>query len=239
VATRSAGGPSAKSALLWLAIGYPILVHIAILSHDARLIGASVGWLAVLMLWPALRSGRLVAWIALGAIIAALWTLSRHQWAMLPLFAPPVLITGFVAWAFGRTLRPGEIPLIERIARALREPGASWSDERRQYARRWTATWTVVTAVLCVLNLSLALLARPSGLLLAAGIEPAWSVSLATWSTFANVINYVVLGAMFVVEYASRRRRFSDDDDAGFVSFIRRVVRLGPHLRLHAPDRET
>jgi len=39
---------------------------------------------------------------------------------------PPVVLNGFMAWLFGRTLADGQVPLIERAARAMRGPGACW-----------------------------------------------------------------------------------------------------------------
>jgi uncharacterized membrane protein len=61
--------------------------------------------------------------------------------------ALPVLALGWLAIFFGRTLRAGETPLIERIAR-VRDPGLAPSLCR--YTRRLTRIWTVYFVVAAV-----------------------------------------------------------------------------------------
>jgi Predicted membrane protein len=221
---------------LALACAYPVVAHLAILSRNQTLIASSAGVLAVLVLWPGLRRGQPGSWLVFVGVIAALWYATSRDLATLPLFAPPVLITGFVAWLFGQSLRPGNVPLIEQIAQALREPTEPWTEELAHYARRLTVAWTLLTGSLAVINLGLALLAEPGGLLLTAGLRPPVTVPLSLWSIFANLVVYVVLGAMFAVEYAWRRYRFPQQRGRGFVDFIGRLVRLGPVIaRARAP----
>jgi hypothetical protein len=74
----------------------------------------------------------------------------------------------------------------------------------------------------------LALLATPHGLLLTIGFQPAVTVPLATWSFVANVLNYVVLGVMFVAEYAYRRYRLPRQRHQALPEFLRGLARLGP-----------
>jgi uncharacterized membrane protein len=61
--------------------------------------------------------------------------------------AAPVVVLGWLAWFFGRTLRAGHVPLIERIAR-VRDPHLT--PALCGYTRRLTALWSVyfVTAAL-------------------------------------------------------------------------------------------
>lgn len=211
---------------LVLGLAYPVLAHVAILSGRPGLVLASIALLGVLLLLEPLRRGRAWAWLVLLAGAAGLWQLDDPRFATLPLFAPPVLITAGVAWLFGRSLARDATPLIERIARAM--TGAELDDERRRYARQVTLAWAALTGALAVVNLVLALLAEPQGLLLAAGVRPHVTVPLATWSLFANLVNYLVLGAMFVVEFAWRRHRFPDEPHGRFVDFVRGIARLGP-----------
>jgi uncharacterized membrane protein len=178
------------------------------------------------MLFEPLRRGRAEAWLVMAACVVGLWRLGDSTLATLPLFAPPVLITGSMAWLFVRSLRNGETPLVERMARLM--DASDLDAERRLYARGLTAAWAWLTGVLAVVNLGLALLARPHGLLEAAGLQLPVSVPLETWSLFANVINYAVLGAMFIVEFAYRRRRFPAQSHGRFADFVRGIVRLGP-----------
>jgi uncharacterized membrane protein len=62
-------------------------------------------------------------------------------------FVPPLILL-CLAYFFGRTLRPGALPLIERIARQGK-PGLS--EPLRRYTRRLTALWCgyFIAAALC------------------------------------------------------------------------------------------
>jgi uncharacterized membrane protein len=119
------------------------------------------------------------------------------------------------------------MPLIERIVRALND-GQVHHPDVPAYARAWTRSWAVLLLSLATLNLLLALLATPSGLLHAFGITPVPAVPLAVWSLFANFLNYAIVAIVFVAEYVYRGRRFPRHDYGGFVGFLRRIARLGP-----------
>jgi uncharacterized membrane protein len=153
------------------------------------------------------------------------------------LMLPPVLLNGFMAWLFGRTLRDGRIPLIERAARAMRGPEAVLADEVVGYARGVTQAWTALFVLLAVVNLALAALARPGGLLLAAGFDPGVSVPLGVWSLFANVLSYVFIGALFAIEFVVRGRRFPQQPYRGLVDFTRRLAAQGHLFRPGASHR--
>jgi uncharacterized membrane protein len=66
----------------------------------------------------------------------------------------PVLVLGWLAFFFGRTLRPGSVPLIEQIAR-VREPGLPPALCR--YTRRLTAIWSMYFIVAALLSASVEL----------------------------------------------------------------------------------
>jgi uncharacterized membrane protein len=70
-----------------------------------------------------------------------------------------VLVLGWLAYFFGRTLRPGAIPLIERIA-AVSEPELTPS--LRRYTRLLTAIWCGYFVVAAAL-LSIAAAQHPAG----------------------------------------------------------------------------
>jgi uncharacterized membrane protein len=224
--------------LLLLGASYPLLAHVAALTGRPALIAASLGLLVVLVLLPALRNGRPLAWMLLAAAAWGLRVTVASGQAMSLLMLPPVLLNGFMAWLFGRTLRDGQMPLIEQAARAMRGPGAVLADEVVAYARGVTQAWTVLFVLLAVVNLALAALARPGGLLLAAGFELGVAVPLAAWSLFANVLSYVFIGAMFAIEFIVRGRRFPHQPYSGVVDFTRRLAAQGHLFRPAAGNPE-
>jgi small-conductance mechanosensitive channel len=85
--------------------------------------------------------------------------------------------------------------------------------------------------VLATLSAVLALCADPDGLLLTFGVQPAVTVPLSLWSLFANLINYLLVAALFVGAFAFRRRRFPQQPYRGLLDFTRRVASLGTTFR--------
>ena len=232
--TPNATGTGTAWAVL-LGLSYPVLAHIAVLSGQPALIAGSAGLLVLLILWRPLRHGHPWAWAVFIASVAGLHALSASGAAALPLFVPPVLIPAFMAWVFGHTLLDDRVPLIERIIRALHEPDEDLDPAITRYAHRLTAIWTALFVALATVNLALALCASPGGLLLAAGIQPAVSVPLETWSLFANVLDYVFVGALFVGEYAWRQRVFPRQRYRNIFDFTQRVARLAALFRPARP----
>ena len=210
-------------AMTVLGVTYPIAAHLAVLSGATIFIAASVGLLVLLVLLPGLVTRRPVAWGLLLAAGAGLYLAAVRGQVLLLLFLPPILVNGFMAWLFGHTLRPGQQPLIERIIRALHGGHDDIDSTIIGYARRLTIAWTTLFIALATVNFALAALATPGGLLLATGITPPTTVPLEVWSLFANVINYLVVGAMFAVEFQIRRRRFPQQSYRGFFDFLRRL----------------
>jgi uncharacterized membrane protein len=221
--------PLPARAMLLMGVSYPILAHLATLSARPGLIAASISLLVVLVLLPALRDGRLLAWGLLAGAVYGVYVALASGTALSLLLLPPVLLNGFMAWVFGRTLRKGGMPLIERAARAMRGPGAVLGDEVVAYARGVTQAWTGLFVVLAVVNLVLALLARPAGLMRVAGFDPGVSVSLSAWSLFANVLSYLLIAALFAIEFVVRARRFPQQPYSGLIDFTRRLAAQG-HL---------
>ncbi len=78
-----------------------------------------------------------------------------------------------------------------------------------------------------MLNLTLALLATPGGILLMMGLHPPVTVPVEVWSLFANFIDYVMAGLLFLAEYAYRQRKFPQQPYRNFFDFINRARRVG------------
>ena len=233
-----------RNAALALAVSYPILAHAAILRQSTALTLVCVIVLAAAVLLPPLTEGRRWAWLALplaAAAIAALWYLDA---AALVLFLPPILLNLFLAWFFGHTLRRGSTPLIERLVRLLQPPGEPPEAAVILYARRLTRAWTLLFAILAAINLALAGSVVPGGLLDSAGLRPPAAIDREVWSLFANVLNYVVVAAFFLLEFFYRMRRFPGRPYRNLLDFLRRAAAVGPQLmatfrakRVEAPER--
>lgn len=212
------------------ALCYPLTAHFAAARHSVSLTLLAMALLAAAVLLPSMLRGRPAAWLALPPVLAGLWLLGRMHINQLPLYAAPVLIPAFVAWVFGHTLAKDKIPLIERLVRVLHPPEEPLDPAIGPYARRLTLTWTVLLIVIATINLVLAAVVTPEGLLLAAGYAPPFTVSQHTWSWFANVVGYLLVAGFFLIEYAYRRRRFPQQPYRNLLDFIRRMLAATPQL---------
>jgi len=218
-----------------LALAYPVTAHLAVARHSVRLTVVAMALLTGALLVPSLIRGRLGAWLALPVAVTCLYLLSRWRSDLLPLFAPPVLVPAFFAWVFGHTLAGRQTPLIAQLVRLLHAPGDAIDAAVWPYARRLTLAWALLLAALATINLLLAALVVPDGLLAAAGVTPPLAVSMEVWSLFANLLGYLLVAAFFLVEYAYRRRRFPQQPYRNFFDFLARTIAASPRLLKPTP----
>lgn len=211
-----------------LALLYTLLAHLSSARASDPLALAALLVLVLLLLASPLAGRRIAAWLALPPLAAGCWVLYRAGHAPMPLLLVPVAFIGLVAWMFGRTLRPGRMPLITRIVTILEGVAQDRMEPRlAAYTRGLTLAWTLLLLALATVNLVLALVASPDGLLAQLGLEPGWTITRTQWSWFANFANYGVVAAFFVGEYALRTRLFPGRY-ASFAAFLRRLGSLGP-----------
>jgi uncharacterized membrane protein len=214
-----------KFLMIGLAIAYPVLAHLAVVSRSIGATVASLAVLALLALFPRLAARSAIAWCLAPVVAGGLLLLAYSNAAWLPLYATPVFVNLFGAWIFGHTLAPGQMPLIERLARLLHEPDGI-GDEIARYARKVTLMWALFLSSLAVLNLTLALLAAPGGVLLMMGWRPFVTVPVEVWSLFANFIDYLLAGVLFLAEYAYRQRKFPEQPYRNVFDFLQRARRI-------------
>lgn len=193
--------------MFWLALGYPLLAHLSVVLADRRLQWLALVWLVGVSLGAALWQQRAWAWLTWAAITGLTWWLVVEGHGLLALYVPPAVIPGALFLVFAGSLRAGQTPLITRIAAAMHD--GVLPDDLVKYTRQVTVLWCLVCAALFF-----------SAVLLAAFASPE------LWSLMTNVVHYLVLGAVFVLEYAWRRIRFRHHEHLGLVQFLRRVARV-------------
>lgn len=192
--------------MFWLALGYPLLAHLAVVTHDRRLEWLALVWLLGLAISGALLHRRLWAWALLLAGGGLLYWLVVEGNGLYALYVPPAAIPAALFMLFASSLRAGEIPLVTRIARLLHD--GPLPEDLVVYTRHVTQLWCCVCAALFFSAVLLALFATPG-----------------LWSLMTNVIHYVVLGAVFVLEYGYRRWRYSHHEHHGLFQYLRRLTR--------------
>ena len=202
--------PSSKILSIVALAGYPILLHWAVLSNSDLAITLALSVLfvfylaAILKHSPRPRPAPIISILVLAALMLAFHDVAARY----VLVSVPFLIYVFLFLVFGRTLLANQEPLIAQISR--RERGGILPGELTAYTRNLTLVWTIYFAVAAVTSVVLVRYA-----------------TLATWSTFANLGNYLALALLFFGEYIYRLARFPNLPHASPVRVIRAIVRDG------------
>ena len=194
--------------------GYPVAVHVSVVLKRPDVGFTLLITLVVLHLWlqPS-GKGRVGQWVFAVCLIGTLAAIAAHWDSTHALFLPPVLISLLLLIVFARSLLPGREPLVTRIARYER---GQLSSEFASYTRRVTWLWTGFMFFMALETLLLAAYA-----------------SVEVWSLFANVLNYVFIGALFLVEYIYRVVRFRKDGrHTSPWRLITRIARQGISARV-------
>ncbi len=208
---------------------YAPLAHFAGTLQSPLLAVLALADLALMVLIEGLLRRRLAAWLALALSAVALFVLAQSRHALMPLLLVPPLFTAMIGWWFARSLRPGREPIIAKVVGALyARAGMPLSERHRRYTRGLTMAWAVLLGLLTVVNLVLALIAVPDGVLMQLGIEAPVTVTNAQWSLVANIANYGVLGGFALIEYHARKFMFPVRPYRNIVDFGRQMAALGP-----------
>lgn len=183
---------------LCLFASYPAVAHFSRPATALAVLAALVAYLlASVWIQHPLR------WLVSPAAGAAVyWAAPPAEWL---LFVPPIVINLALAWVFGRTLVRDRVPLISRFA--LMELG-TLNTEVASYTRRLTWLWTALFVAAAGISLALAL----------SGDRDAWSL-------FTNLINYLLVAALFLGEFVYRRRRFRNYRHQSPLQLLRNVRR--------------
>jgi len=186
------------------------LLHLALLSDRPALAAACTLLVGLLVLWK--RVATVLRWPLLGLalLICAAAALSDAA-ALGMVYVAPVVIYLCVGMLFGRTLVGEREPLVARIARLDR--GDVLPDDLARHARGVTWAWTLLMAFLILTSVALALFGTPHA-----------------WSWFNNVWTFVLIGGLFLGEYAYRLLRFRHYPHNSPLHVARLMVRNAPEL---------
>ncbi|MEW6168180.1 MAG: hypothetical protein AB1651_10865 [Pseudomonadota bacterium] len=189
-----------------LIAAYPALTHAGVILDAPYLPLAGLILLLSAVLFKPLARLRLWAWLGLAACTAALAALARAEAGRYAIYLPSLLIPGALCILFGGTLRAGAEPLISALARS--ERGGTLAPDLVGYTRRLTQLWTLMFALMFAGALTLIVLDE-----------------IRLWSLLTNVLNYIAVGLLLVLEYVYRRWRFRHHPHPGFFEHLRTVAR--------------
>jgi len=213
-----------------LAVAYVVLSHLASDRNDGTLATLAVGDIVLIALLQPLLRPRAWAWALLAVCAALLVALAHSGYALLPLMLVPSTLIGLVAYGFGRTLVQGRVPLITRMVAGLDAiPASALAVDLRDYTRRLTQAWAVLLAALALLNLVLAAIVVPNGVLAMLGIASPLPVSQTHVSWLGGAANLGIMGGFFLVEFTIRQRRFPGRY-RNLLDFMQQMRKLGPEF---------
>ena len=195
--------------MMWRAASaalYVVLMHTAIV--------ADITWLRVVAL--AVLLTLIHSAMPFRIIAVASWTASMlglaalHLWGieMWLAYLTPFIVHVAMCALFATSLRPGQVPLISRIATTMR---SDLTPEILTYCRRLTIAWAALFALLTVMSVVLPLLDDP-----------------VLWSFSANFGNYLAVAVLFAAEYGYRRLRFPQQQHLSFRAHLRQVLATYP-----------
>ena len=190
------GGGRASGALRALAIAAAPLAALALVRWGGA---RGLAWpaLGALALGAALRARaaapgeRLAACapFAPAALLAAITALADDERYLL---TTPALVSATVLVGFANSLRPGQVPMIERFARLVGQrltPGADLSPWTVRHCRRFTRAWCAFLALNTAVTAALA-----------------WFAPIGWWAAYTGGVAYVLTGALFLAERVARAR---------------------------------
>lgn len=171
-------------------VAYALLAHWAASAAVPGLAHALVfiAPLAALAGWAAWRSARRPLWLTLWALGLVALALVHERlgastgWVLL---AQTVAVNAGLGLMFARSLAPGAVPLISRMAALLH--GGHLTPRVARYTRQATWAWTLYFFCMALAVLVLFALAP----------QP-------VWSAFVNLLSFPLLALMFVGEYIVR-----------------------------------
>lgn len=199
--------------VLWLALafGYLIASAMGFRMPAMSVVGLMVGALLV-------ASGRLAAGVISAAALVGLCVYFSESMGFI-VYAPPLAAFAFMAFFFYRTLRPGSVPLITRVAR-MEHPDLP--ADMACHARMLTWAWSLCFMLLFVVALVLALL-----------------LPLDMWSRWVHGLGYVLPGALFLGEYAYRHVRFRERHHGSLLVLIPNIVAASRDAALSSDKHNT
>ena len=186
----------------------PLAWHALIVTDGHGAAATTFGWLMAIATALVFARAGGAATLEVAAVLAAVaiaWFATAGR--PIAVFLPPVAINALLFWFFARTLVPGREALVTAIARFVR---GTLPPEVERYTRNATRAWCVFFAANGVASIALAAFAP-----------------LAVWSFYANLLVGPLVVAMFLAEYAYRRRRFPAYEHVPPLALLRRLAKAG------------
>ena len=188
---------------------YPVLAHIATLLHSDWLAWAALTVFFAVPLLPALLQLNKKAWLILATVMTILTVCAMSGIERYVMYLPPIFIPLSVLVLFARSLRSGHVPIVTRVALQIR---GNLPPELEHYTRLVTQWWVVLLIGMSVSSMLLAVYATPE-----------------FWSLMTNVVQYLLLASVFLLEYLFRRIYFRHLEHESFATLVVALFKTRMH----------
>jgi uncharacterized membrane protein len=192
-----------------LVVAYPLLVHISLVFNLPKLLFVAPLVFLTGAFWYGLITRNKLAWLVFAALCSAILLIEYFGLTLYLLYLPPIVLPLLMLYIFGRTLTKGREPLITAIGESARGP---LSPAMRHYTRRLTQLWCLVFMIMAFWSAILPLLEQRE-----------------LWSWFTNIINYGLVGVLFVGEFMLRKKVFPTHNHPGFLEYLRIIASARIH----------
>ncbi len=211
-------------------LGYLIVVALALATRRAWLEALAAFLLATLLLWPALRRRRWIAFVLWAIAATAVGGLGLAGQGDLAIDCIPVMVNVALCALFARTLSRGAEPLIARVIAVLESPARVALPRVAGYARALTSAWALLFGAQALLLAILVACAVPDGVLARFGIAPPIAITGTRWRWYLDFGSYATVLVFLIVEYAFRRWYLRHIPHVSLPVFIGRLARRWPAL---------
>lgn len=186
-------------------VSYPFVIHYLVLNEYYQQASFYILTIVFLLVVKNIIQGH--KWLAAVLMVLTL-SFGITLWldSKMVVFLPPILIPIALAYLFGKTLIGNNTAFITVLAQKIRNTDIG--EREIKYTRNVTKIWFLFFIV-CIIE----------------DILLAYFADVATWSFFTNFVNYILIAALFIIEYSVRRIVLSDLDHPSFVSFIKKLIR--------------
>ena len=190
-----------------LLLTYPLVLHLGIyFGHIDLVVFYLVILLSLPFLFALLKRTKPGIWqtMAMGLTLMLLVLAAGNE--QLIVKSIPLAVNGVLLWFFASTLVSSKTPLITRFASLMRE---DMPPTVLVYTRWATIAWSGYFLVMFILSLLLAIYAP-----------------IELWSFFSNVLSYVLLAVMFLLEFTVRKLLLHEHMDYSFTEFLQRLKKV-------------
>ncbi len=187
-----------------LVVLYPILVHLSVLLSLPMLQAVALISLAMGLTYQGLKNRNVFLWTFLVIFSAAILPLATIDMTLYLLYVPPIALPLLLAVVFINTLLPGREALVTAIGEASRGP---LSEEMRRYTKAVTIMWATFFVIMIIEAIVLVIIGDAH-----------------LWSWMTSIVNYILIGVLFLGEFLFRKVRFPDHPHPTFIDYIKIVI---------------